>query len=250
MTTLSARRGFTASLHSSWPPRPWVIFEGGRRQTDVPANASFSEACEPDYSRGQSPIAIIRIAVTDRVAFMIWIASKRKRNWLVILFGLAAILLVSCSTTAEPAAQTAQLATEVAGTPDAASSFESHELEPTYEAMIAAQRDPRVPDLPFADNPDPSQCGIPTQWGSNEPAWLTGIYEGKLIQPTVFLYDSHLRFTISGEAPHGSEVTIVLFQENPVIDYYMVKVNDVDQTVEGWIPAPLLSFEPVEALAG
>jgi hypothetical protein len=123
-------------------------------------------------------------------------------------------------------------------------------LEPTYAAMIAAQRDPRVPDLPFADNPDPSQCGIPTQWGSDEPAWLTGIYEGELIQPTVLLYESHLRLGISGEAPHGSEVTVILFQENPVTDYYMVEVNDADESVQGWIPAPLLSFEPVEPLVG
>ena len=171
---------------------------------------------------------------------MIWIVSKR--NWPVILFSLAAVLLVSCSAVAGSAEETADASGAVP--------FEQHELEPTFAATIAAQRDPRVPDLPFADNPDPSQCGIPTRWGSEEPAWLTGIYQGKLIQPTVFLYDSHLRLEISGEAAHGSEVTIVLFQENPVTDYYMVKVNDVDQTIEGWVPAPLLSFKPVEALAG
>ncbi|MFL7840501.1 MAG: hypothetical protein AB8I52_17125 [Candidatus Promineifilaceae bacterium] len=114
--------------------------------------------------------------------------------------------------------------------------------------MIAEQHDPRIPDLPFEDISDPSQCGIPIQWGTDEPAWLNGIYEGELIQPIVLLYDSHLRLDINGEAPHGSEVTIILFQENPVTDYYMVEVKGAGKPIKGWIPAPLLSFKPVAAL--
>ena len=171
----------------------------------------------------------------------------RKPNWPIFFFSLAAVLLVSCSTVTTQATPSSQPAPETVGTPGA-DSIEQHELEPTYEAMIAAQRDPRVPDLPFADNPDPSQCGIPTQWGSDDPAWLTGIYDGQLIQPTVLLYDSHLRLGISGEVPHGTEVTVVLFQENPVTDYYMVEVNHADEPIKGWIPAPLLSFKPVKPL--
>ena len=119
-------------------------------------------------------------------------------------------------------------------------------LEPTYQALILAQRAPDVPELPFADNPDPSQCGIPTVWGSNGRAWLTGIYDGELIQPVVLLYDSHLRFNITARAPHGTEVEILLFQENPVTDYYLVKIKDAEGAgSEGWIPEPFLSFEPV-----
>lgn len=106
------------------------------------------------------------------------------------------------------------------------------------------ERDPDVPALPFDDNPDPAQCGIPVQWGENGQAWLTGVWEDVLIQPEVLVYESHLRVSITGGAPHGTEVQIILFQENPVLDYYFVKIpGDVPQ--EGWVPEPFLSFDPV-----
>jgi hypothetical protein len=104
-------------------------------------------------------------------------------------------------------------------------------------------RDPDVPDLPFDDNPDPNQCGIPVTWGVDDPAWVTGMWDGELIQPEVLLYDSHSRLSITGRLEHGSEVVIVLFQENPVLDYYLVRSFQDD--VEGWIPSPFLAFEPV-----
>jgi hypothetical protein len=105
-------------------------------------------------------------------------------------------------------------------------------------------RDPDVPDLPFPDNPDPDACGIPRPWGDGGQAWLTGTWEGELIEPEVLLYDSHLRRSITGSAPHRSEVRIVLFQENPTLDYYFVEVVD-DPTQDGWVPAPFLSLDPV-----
>jgi len=108
---------------------------------------------------------------------------------------------------------------------------------------LLALRDPDVPDLPFDDNPDPNQCGIPVRWGLDDPAWVTGMWEGELIQPEVLLYDSHSRLSITGRLEHGSEVVIVLFQENPVLDYYLVRSARGD--VEGWIPSPFLAFEPV-----
>lgn len=117
-----------------------------------------------------------------------------------------------------------------------------------HDITIAVERDSDVPDLPFEDNPDPLQCGIPTPWGgTNNRAYLTGIYEGELIQPTVFLYDSHLRKSIAAQAPHGSAVEIVLFQVNPALNYYLVNVLDDDgaKIGEGWIPEPFLSFDPV-----
>jgi hypothetical protein len=117
----------------------------------------------------------------------------------------------------------------------------------TIEAEILAQRSPEVPELPFADNPDPDQCGIPTQWGKDGQAWLNGYYEGELIQPIVYLYDSHLRLDVKAKAPHGSEVQVVLYQSNPVLDYYMVQiVGEQGLDSQGWVPAPLLSFEPIE----
>lgn len=106
------------------------------------------------------------------------------------------------------------------------------------------ERDPDVPDLPFDDNPDPAQCGIPVEWGDNGQAWLTGMWEGELIQPEVLVYDSHLRTSVTGGAPHGTEVTIVLFQENPVLDYYFVRIPG-DPKQQGWVPEPFLSFDPV-----
>jgi hypothetical protein len=118
----------------------------------------------------------------------------------------------------------------------------------TVEAELAPVRDPDVPELPFADNLDPSQCGIPSQWSGDARAWLNGYYENELIQPVVFLYNSHSRLSITAQAPHGSEVEIILFQDNPVVDYYMVKVVGLEGPNEGWIPAPFLSFDPVQPL--
>lgn len=119
-------------------------------------------------------------------------------------------------------------------------------LDATYAAQLAALRDPAVPELPFPDNPDPSQCGIPSRWGQEDLAWLTGLYEGQMVQEEVLLYDSHLRLKITASAPHGSQVRVLLFQQNPVIDYYLVKVAGAEPPNEGWVPAPFLSFEAVE----
>jgi hypothetical protein len=113
------------------------------------------------------------------------------------------------------------------------------------ETHITIERDPDVPELPFVDNPDPSLCGIPTPWGTDEPAWLTGYYQGELIQSDVLLYDSHLRRSIQGSAPHSTEVRILLYQSNPELDYYLVRTEGYEPPQEGWIPAPFLSFEPV-----
>jgi hypothetical protein len=102
-----------------------------------------------------------------------------------------------------------------------------------------------IPVLPFNDNPDPDQCGIPIDWGDDNQAWLTGYYQGELIEPVVHLYDSHLRLEVTAQAPHGTEVEVILFQENPVLDYYLVKLtSQTGPGSEGWVPAPLLSFDP------
>ena len=113
----------------------------------------------------------------------------------------------------------------------------------SVEGEVPVGRSPDVPDLPFADNPDPTLCGIPVAWSGQETAWLTGYYEGELIQDEVLLYDSHLRLDIAAAGPHGAEVKVLMFQPNPVLDYYLV---DLPDQVPGWIPAPFLSFEPVE----
>ncbi|MFZ0544680.1 MAG: hypothetical protein WAM60_04550 [Candidatus Promineifilaceae bacterium] len=159
---------------------------------------------------------------------------KAIRQITYFLAGALFILLAACTPSME-------------GTVEKTADIATHPpLEPTYAAQIAELRSPDVPQLPFPDNPDPSQCGIPTKWGGNNQAWLNGIYEGKLVQPVVLLYDSHLRFNITAEAPHGSEVEIILYQNNPVTDYYLVKIVGADTPNEGWVPAPFLSFNPLE----
>lgn len=113
------------------------------------------------------------------------------------------------------------------------------------EGAVPEGRSPDVPDLPFADNPDPSLCGIPLPWNGPEQAWLSGVYDGELIQSEVLLYNSHLRLDITASAPHGTEVKVLLHQANPVLDYYLV---DLPDQAPAWIPEPFLSFEPVESL--
>ncbi len=104
-----------------------------------------------------------------------------------------------------------------------------------------------IPDLPFPENPDPNECGIPTLWGNaDNQAWLTGYYDGELVQPVVYLYNSHARTAILVEAPSGAEVEILMFQANPVLDYYYVKIVGAEAGQnEGWVPEPFLTFEPI-----
>ncbi|MBK5266232.1 MAG: hypothetical protein JJE47_02250 [Acidimicrobiia bacterium] len=78
-------------------------------------------------------------------------------------------------------------------------------------------------------------------------AWLNGMFDGQMLQSVVLLY-SHQRFSITGSAPHGTQDRILLYPENPVLDFYLVKTVGPNPQ-EGWIPAPLLSFEPLDMSA-
>jgi hypothetical protein len=107
-------------------------------------------------------------------------------------------------------------------------------------------RDPGVPRLPFPDNPDPTLCGKPELWtASDDVAWLSGLWHGELVEPDVMLYTSHSRTSVTGSAPHGSEVRIIMSQLNPVLDYYYVEVIGAGGA-SGWVPGPFLSFEPID----
>ena len=117
------------------------------------------------------------------------------------------------------------------------------QTQPHAEDTFKVERDADVPELPFPDNTDPTVCGIPVPFGEDNQAWLTGYYQNELIQPTVFLYDSHARRSITGRAPSGAEVEVVLSQTNPTLNDYLVRTVG-DEVQEGWIPAPFLSFEP------
>jgi hypothetical protein len=50
----------------------------------------------------------------------------------------------------------------------------------------------------------------------------------------------------AGSTPHGTEVRILLCQSNPELDYYLVHTEGHELPQEGWIPAPFLTFEPVD----
>lgn len=126
-----------------------------------------------------------------------------------------------------------------------------HDLA-AIEATSNALEQLPVPNLPFPDNADPAECGIPQSWGSNNNrAWLNGYWEGELLQPTVYLYDSHARNIITAAAPHNTEVEVVLFQSNPTLNFYLVKIPGLPGGFnQGWVPAPFLSFdEPIQSEA-
>lgn len=96
------------------------------------------------------------------------------------------------------------------------------------------------PALPFGDNPDPSQCGIPQPLGPGVVGEVDGHYQGVLVAPQVYLYDSHLRQAVRGTLPTGSRVTVVLYQSNPALDFYLVRADTPTGVLEGWVPGPFL----------
>lgn len=97
-----------------------------------------------------------------------------------------------------------------------------------------------VPTLPFDDNPDPDQCGIPTPLGEGVTATLEGTWQGERVFPEVHLYDGHLRNEVTGMVPSGSTVRLVMYQNNPVLDYWLVRWEGPDGVVEGWAPDPFV----------
>lgn len=107
----------------------------------------------------------------------------------------------------------------------------------------AAQAPPEtsdVPDLPFDDNPDPDQCGIPQPLGDGVRGEVSGRWRGELLFGDVHLYDSHLRAEVAGTVPDGSEVQVLMFQNNPVLNYWFVRWEGPEGAVEGWLPEPFL----------
>ena len=99
-----------------------------------------------------------------------------------------------------------------------------------------------IPPLPFADNPDPSLCGIPQPDGRG--GVLTGTVTGMAPPAVIWLYDSHLRNRIAGQLYAGTPVDVLLRQENPTLNYYFVRSIGVAPAQSGWVPAPFVTFEP------
>ena len=55
-----------------------------------------------------------------------------------------------------------------------------------------------------------------------------------------------MRLSITGAAPTGSRVWILLYQQNPVLGFYMVESLDLDSPQEGWVPAPFMQCKAPE----
>jgi hypothetical protein len=113
-------------------------------------------------------------------------------------------------------------------------------------ADLSLQRDADVPPLPFPDNPDPNACGLPAPFGGGQ-GWVTGVYQGQMIESNVLLYDSHERLHITGAVPTGTPVRVDLYQSNPVLDFYYVQADTPNGLQKGWVPAPFLQFAPPAA---
>ena len=113
------------------------------------------------------------------------------------------------------------------------------EVAVSQAGTVARQRDADVPELPFPDNPDPNACGIPTPW-HGEVAHIEGTFQGQLVEPTVYLYDSHERLHITGAVPSGTTVQVELYQANPVLDFFYVRADTPTGPQTGWVPAPFL----------
>lgn len=156
-----------------------------------------------------------------------------------MLIGLGvSIALIGCGSTETPEKRDQILPPVTENEVEQVLEVEAETDEPSDNLLAAAEpvtieRDVDVPPLPFPDNSDPTLCGIPKQWNSDEPAYLTGIYEGEMIQSPVLLYDSHFRRKIVARAPHGAEVKILLSQSNPELDYYLVKIVGAELPNEG-----------------
>lgn len=94
------------------------------------------------------------------------------------------------------------------------------------------------PMLPFPDNADSRQCGIPTPLGAAYEGELTGMYDGQLFEPEVRLYDSHARMRVVARIKAGSRVRGVLLVTGPQLNYLLVEARVGGRPLEGWVPQP------------
>ncbi len=100
------------------------------------------------------------------------------------------------------------------------------------------------PALPFPDNADPRQCGIPTRLGDRYHGTLQGRYHEQLFEPLVRLYDSHSRTRVVATVKSGTPAYGVLLVTGRQLNYLLVKVTRDGRTVEGWVPQPYFRLDP------
>lgn len=109
-------------------------------------------------------------------------------------------------------------------------------LVPALFSVILTLTDLHRPELPFTDNPDANQCGLPVQL--NVRGVLRGVYQGRMYEPQVRLYDSHARLKVVALVESGTPGRALLQVSGPRLNYLLVRVQVKGKTLEGWVPAP------------
>lgn len=111
-----------------------------------------------------------------------------------------------------------------------------------FPAAALGQLPSTPPPLPFADSQDTDPSGTTIEWRDDRPAWPTSIYEGRVLGLAAYLYDSPRRDRVIGQVLHRSRVQILRHQEGEP-GYYFVRSLEMDPVQEGWLPAPLVTFQ-------
>lgn len=104
------------------------------------------------------------------------------------------------------------------------------------------------PVLPFPDNADSRQCGIPNRLGDTYEGQLSGVYGGQMVEPLVYLYDSHARDQVVARVKSGTKARGVLLVVGPQLNYLLVKTDMNGRTVQGWVPEPFFTTDTAPRL--
>lgn len=96
------------------------------------------------------------------------------------------------------------------------------------------------PVLPFSDNPDTNQCGLPVIL--NTRGTVTGTYQGRVYEQPVRLYDSHARQGVVALVPQNTPARALLLVSGPRLNHVLVQLRVNARTVEGWLPDPYFTY--------
>ncbi len=98
------------------------------------------------------------------------------------------------------------------------------------------------PPLPLVTKRDTDQSGSQIEWSDDRHTWATGIYKGRVLGIAVCLYDSPRRSRVVGQVLHRSRIQVLRHQEGAP-GYYLVRSLEMDPVQQGWLPAPLVTFQ-------
>ena len=111
-----------------------------------------------------------------------------------------------------------------------------------FPAAVLGPLPSSPPPLPFVTNRDADHSGSQIEWSDDRHTWATGIYKGRVLGIAVYLYESPRRSRVVGQVLHRSRIQILRYQEGAP-GYYLVRSLEMDPIQEGWVPAPLVSFQ-------